>query len=129
MKSIRRKRRVPHPTKRHDTKLKWSRSSKGRFWTYRYNAAKANREWEIDLNDFKTIIYSPCVYCGKYASIEEPNGLDRVDNSRGYVPDNIVTSCAVCNLWKSNFTVTEFLMHVNAIYEHQAANKTCNNEK
>lgn len=55
-----------------------------------------------------------CHYCGldhsniartKYESLEY-NGLDRIDNSKGYSLDNVVTCCKFCNALRSD-TLTQ----------------------
>ena len=48
------------------------------------------------------------------------NGLDRVDNSRGYEPDNVVPCCRRCNRAKNDETAEEFLSWARRLVEHQA---------
>ena len=45
------------------------------------------------------LVTMPCHYC---AGLLNPTGsaLDRVDNGRGYEPDNVVPCCTVCNVIK-----------------------------
>ena len=60
-------------------------------------------EWIVE-NVFK----SKCVYCGD--SDWTHLGCDRIDNSRGHTPDNVVCSCGVCNMDKCDrFSVEEFV--------------------
>ena len=76
---------------------------------------------EIMIKIFK----SECYYCGQVPSNKmkicgqnQPyayNGLDRIDNNRGYVPDNVVPCCKRCNKAKSNKTKEEFLNWVHDI--------------
>jgi hypothetical protein len=47
------------------------------------------------------------------------NGIDRIDSSRGYTPENTVPCCSTCNLMKSDSTHEAFLAHIEAIYAHQ----------
>lgn len=46
-----------------------------------------------------------CFYCG---NAEEVNGIDRVDNFKGYLEDNVVTACKWCNRAKHVRTRAEF---------------------
>ena len=46
------------------------------------------------------------------------NGIDRVDNARGYEPDNVVACCAICNWMKRHLSVDTFIKHVERIYLH-----------
>ena len=50
-----------------------------------------------------------CIYCGD--SEKEHLGCDRIDNSKGHTPDNIVCACPICNWERSleNMTVQEFI--------------------
>jgi hypothetical protein len=47
------------------------------------------------------------------------NGLDRVDNTLGYLPGNVVACCTQCNGAKLNYTQEEFLFWANQLYSHQ----------
>lgn len=47
------------------------------------------------------------------------NGIDRVDNTRGYEKGNVVPCCGTCNLLKGARTVDEFLAQIFAIAEFQ----------
>jgi 5-methylcytosine-specific restriction endonuclease McrA len=76
-----------------------------------------------------------CHYCGRpvFWSKHNPkdNGnkynLDRKDNSKGYVPENLVVCCKRCNYAKSNdFNYDEWLVVGAALreYEKQCRGKT-----
>lgn len=54
---------------------------------------------EIQFEDFKDLVLKPCYYC-KIIKENEINGVDRVDNSKGYSKDNCVPCCSVCNRMK-----------------------------
>jgi 5-methylcytosine-specific restriction endonuclease McrA len=45
------------------------------------------------------------------------NGIDRVDNSRGYEIENCVPCCSKCNHAKYKLSVEEFLSWVKRVYE------------
>ena len=66
---------------------------------------------------------STCHYCGK--SPNKPhrkcetflyNGLDRVDNSVGYIESNVVPCCYICNKMKGDLSTEVFLEHLNNIF-------------
>ena len=92
------------------------------------NAAKANairngREWNIPEEIAIELMLENCFYCGG-----EPegnmkgkfryNGLDRVDNSKGYTLDNVVPCCMHCNRAKRTRSLDEFLSWVERVYQH-----------
>lgn len=53
--------------------------------------------FELSFEQFAELVNSKCHYCGK----EPRNGVDRVDNTRGYVTDNVVPACLPCNVRKA----------------------------
>jgi hypothetical protein len=44
-------------------------------------------------------VAAPCTYCGETI---QPRGLDRIDNSKGHLRDNVLPCCATCNVTRSN---------------------------
>ena len=36
------------------------------------------------------------------------NGIDRIDNTKGYLKDNVVPSCFICNVAKRNLSLDDF---------------------
>lgn len=87
---------------------------------YKRNAKNRNIEWLLPNKNFIELINGNCFYCGnnlsnlftwryKYEVATLPfNGIDRVDNTIGYTPENCVTSCKRCNQAKNDMTFTEF---------------------
>ena len=86
---------------------------------YRNSAKKRKLKWELTEEQFAEITQRDCYYCGaKPNNINKfnncngvyiYNGIDRVDNNKGYTIDNIVPCCRQCNQAKSNYTTEEFL--------------------
>jgi hypothetical protein len=90
-------------------------------------------EWSIDDSAVLSRLEMNCHWCDSppmnikkrapYAGSNKPityryNGLDRVDNNRGYTIDNIVPCCGPCNWMKRAMTADSFLEHVAKIYRH-----------
>ena len=71
-------------------------------------------------SEFDSITGKACYYCGN----EGPNGIDRLDNTRGYVLDNCVPCCKHCNYVKSNLSVGVFKEWVTRFVNYQTDNKT-----
>lgn len=97
---------------------------------------------DISIAKFEELIKANCHYCGsepchtkydkrfwdKNGGILSDvklvyNGLDRVDSSRGYFLDNVVTCCHRCNLAKSTLEVNTFLDHITKIYNHSCVGR------
>ena len=75
---------------------------------YKKNAIDRNYEFNITLKEFKELWEKPCVYCGNEI---KKIGIDRVDNTIGYIKNNIVPCCKICNFMKRDMKVADFLNH------------------
>jgi hypothetical protein len=87
---------------------------------YKKGAKRRKIEWNLSDEEFFKIIQEPCNYCG----IEKNNntkkiskhsyghinftGIDRIDNTKGYLYNNCVPCCRQCNMAKYIFTQKEF---------------------
>lgn len=69
------------------------------FKDYVTNAVERGYIFELQYEDFNKLVLSPCYYC-KFQKDREVNGIDRVDNSKGYTKENCVPCCQVCNRMK-----------------------------
>lgn len=98
---------------------------------YKFNAKNSNVEWNLDTETFRGLTKSNCAYCGKVPSqickgsvpakvngSYTYNGVDRLDSSRGYTPENVVSCCGVCNIMKNTKTVDEFISACRAVVQH-----------
>lgn len=94
---------------------------------YKRNAKKTNREFLLTDEEFKELVLSGCYYCGKkplqltnnYSNgVMIYNGIDRIDNSQGYIPGNVRACCTMCNYIKNKNSEVDFLLMVKTIYEN-----------
>jgi len=95
---------------------------------YKNGAKKRDLEFSLTRKQFKRLTQQKCFYCGakphnmcyhKQSNGEFIyNGIDRIDNTKGYIIDNCVTCCYICNQWKRAYTQQEFLMRIKLIYEN-----------
>lgn len=94
-------------------------NQRGIYLRYKANARNRNIHFDISDVDFYILCAKGCYYCGilngnrsfcsRYSSAQYTyNGLDRVDSSRGYMLDNVVPCCSVCNYAKKSMTQTDF---------------------
>lgn len=87
---------------------------------YTQNCRVTGRKWEISDDVFYKLIASPCDYCGTSNSNTARrrghyfsyNGLDRVDDSKGYTEDNVVPCCRTCNFAKRGLSRDVFVAHL-----------------
>lgn len=95
---------------------------------YQKNARKRGLTWDLTRDQFSELIAKACHYCGEVGSMTKTkhkdtircNGVDRVDSSKGYVPDNVVSCCKTCNNAKSSMSVAEFISWAKRLVAHQA---------
>ena len=104
--------------------------------TYRFRAKHKNFEFEFTKDEFKNITKQNCFYCGiKPSQIALPtinffgeyiyNGIDRVDNSKGYTKENSVPCCGKCNRSKREFSKEEFFSWIKRVYNNIYGEKQC----
>ena len=93
-----------------------------RYSDYRGHAVKLGYEFTHTFEEFKAMIALDCIYCGTPNTIDNPNGLDRVDSNQGYLDSNIVTCCTVCNYMKRRTPADDFIAHCKKIAAHQTKN-------
>lgn len=110
------KQRIANPECESRNKKKYYQSKKGKYAAYRGGAQHRNLEFLLTFEEFCSFWQKPCHYCGEKP---ETVGLDRVDSDKGYILNNIVSCCSMCNRIKSDFTVTELLMHIKKMIQLQ----------
>jgi len=85
-------------------------------------AEERGYEFVLSFKEFISLIRKNCFFCGispiNKCGIFLYNGLDRLDNKKGYTRDNVVTCCRYCNIAKSNMAKEEFLDKIFKCYDH-----------
>lgn len=95
---------------------------------YKTKAKNKKRKFSLSREQFERLIASKCFYCKKEPSnilLRDKskkiqiiyNGIDRVDPQEGYTYENCVPCCKICNRFKSDMNMVEWINHVKAIYE------------
>jgi hypothetical protein len=87
------------------------------YGVYMRSAEQKQLEFSITLEEFKEITKKPCDYC---AGIQPRgfNGIDRIDSKKGYVFENCVSCCKVCNYMKNTLNKDVFIHRVEHILSH-----------
>lgn len=98
------------------------------YYSYRRNATKRNtREFDLDRDTiFRQLVTSRCSYCGIEPAQQFKNktgtflynGIDRIDNTVGYVPGNVVPCCGICNKAKHTMSRQQFLTWLARAAKH-----------
>jgi hypothetical protein len=81
------------------------------------NAYARGLLFTINESEFEKCIIQPCYYCGFYSKTRL-NGIDRIDNNKGYISKNCLPCCTVCNIIKNRQHPLEFLDKVDIIYKY-----------
>lgn len=86
----------------------------------RYNRCKKSAKhrnyiFELDIEQYYTIVKNPCNYCGIIDENKIYNTIDRVDSSIGYIYTNCVSCCIMCNSMKGSLDIYTFLERVEHI--------------
>jgi hypothetical protein len=103
------------------------------FKQQRYDSDEKHRNifWDLTYDEWKSVITQNCYTCGtepemrqgkfhsKHGKQVPINGLDRVDNLKGYTITNVKPCCSRCNYMKHRMTHDIFLEHVNKIWSFQ----------
>lgn len=97
-----------------------------KFCRLRYQARKRGIPLTITRADYELLIALACHYCG--GRIEDTGaGIDRKDNTRGYLLGNLVPSCRWCNLVKNDrYSYEEMLVLgkvIRSIHQARSVNK------
>ena len=99
----------PEIRKKHSQKTQdWIKKNPEKHTIGLYKRAAKYRGIEHTLTEMEMLrlIKLQCSYCG--AQPNPLNGIDRIDNSRGYVEGNVITACSTCNYAKRDMTLEEF---------------------
>jgi len=94
---------------------------------YRLNARARGLCWELTEDDFDRLTSQPCFYCGLLPSMTRVsksggtftyNGIDRMDNSLGYTPENTVSCCTTCNIAKRSMPFDAWIAWIARLTEY-----------
>lgn len=94
-------------------------------YVYMKHAKERNLSYELSYENFKILVQSNCNYCGvepqqlyqlRNSTTQKIrsgvpilyNGIDRIDSTKGYSLENVVSCCKICNRAKGNLTVEDF---------------------
>jgi hypothetical protein len=109
--------------------------------SYTFSAGYRGLEFSLTDVQFRELLAGNCHYCGveplqvsrdnnkkiseaaKENSAFVYNGIDRVDNAKGYTAENCVTCCKCCNKAKLSMSQDEFLSWIKRVYDHNFSPK------
>jgi len=101
---------------------------------YKKSAKLRNYVFDLSIEEFEILIQSNCYYCNslplkgfnfsRKRKINNNddfkyNGVDRINNNLGYIKNNCVSSCYICNNAKNILDLNDFLNWVKKLYLYQ----------
>jgi len=110
-------------------------NAKSVYDNYRRGAKTRCLDFELSFDEFLTLCVGNCHYCGippsQIMDVKNSqgksrlngefiyNGIDRLDNNKGYELENCVSCCGTCNIAKTNMVYEDFLNWVERVHEYQ----------
>jgi hypothetical protein len=93
---------------------------------YKYQAKQRNLKFTLTEDQFMELTNRQCFYCGAPPSSVYKrrkgsyryNGIDRVENNKGYEIDNCVTCCSIHNRMKFQMSPEEFIAACRSVVKH-----------
>ena len=94
---------------------------------FEYQAQLRNYDFKLSLDEVSELVCKNCTYCGILPSQlfiganskrYVHHGIDRIDNTKGYIIHNCTTACGVCNNMKRALSQTDFINRCIKIAEN-----------
>ncbi len=85
---------------------------------YKYRANKKEIVFDLTEDEFNEIRNNKCYLCGRKNTNTHTNGIDRIDNNKGYTKDNCKACCRDCNIMKRDLNSIEFVFQCGLIIEY-----------
>lgn len=99
------------------------------YQEYINSSRRRNYDFNLTKEEFRKLTKQNCYYCGREPDRIKKgqgktsgdyvfNGIDRINNTKGYIKTNTVPCCFDCNNAKRTLSVDEFLDLVKRIHNH-----------
>jgi len=85
--------------------------------SFKQKARSRGFEWNLTDEEALGLSKRECFYCGISTSEKYINGIDRIDSSKGYFMENVVSCCTLCNKAKSTLNQLKFFDHIIKLYD------------
>lgn len=100
------------------------------YSSYKQSAKNRGISFSLSVDEFKVLTKGNCHFCGSEPATKAPvsrkaikatpyiyNGIDRIDNTKGYEAGNMVSCCGYCNKMKGPLQLDKFFSLVSNIYK------------
>ena len=115
-----------NPEKMEEANRKRRESIEAHFKIYQRSARLKNLKFTFSEEEFKEMVVKPCYYC---SIVDEKgfNGIDRMNQSVGYIQSNSTSCCIMCNWMKGSLDSATFIKRTRHI--HSFTKNTENSQK
>jgi len=93
-------------------------STRSQYTEYKKNAFTRNLEFELSYDNYVSIVKTICYYCGVLQE-RGINGIDRINSEIGYLLNNCVSCCQICNYMKRILRFDKFINKIEHILTYQ----------
>lgn len=97
-----------------------------RFAQSKWRANSAKVAWTLTKQTYFALLQMECWYCNGFFQKQSEMtgvGLDRIDNSKGYEPGNVISCCGACNLTRqSRWTCEQAKVMIEAVIQYNKVN-------
>jgi hypothetical protein len=101
----------------------WEDCISMKYNEYKYRAKDKNLEFTLTQELFDKITQSNCSFCNRETTNTHRNGIDRNDNSIGYIESNCIPCCNECNYMKGSLTYIQFIECCKNVRDYYYKNK------
>lgn len=101
----------------------WQRKNwlKTAYYHLHRDAKRRGINFKLQFSTFSTLRVKACFYCQKVAAKSYGGGLDRIDNEKGYIENNVLPCCGNCNRLRCDvLSVDEAKRAITAVLEYRA---------
>ena len=115
-----------NPEKMEEANRKRRESIEAHFKIYQRSARLKKLQFTFSEEEFKEMVVKPCYYCN---ILDEKgfNGIDRMNQSVGYIQSNSTSCCIMCNWMKGSLDSATFIKRTRHI--HSFTKNTENTQK
>lgn len=91
---------------------------KPKYQAARKKCEDVNRNFVATFEEWKQVISNKCYYCNNTNC--DKIGIDRMDQTKGYVKDNMVACCKICNIMKWTYNLEDFVQKTKLISNNRS---------
>jgi hypothetical protein len=106
-----------NPEKMKEININKINSLELQYNVYIRTAELKNLEFKISFDEYTNLVKQPCHYCGiiQNRGVSQFNGIDRDNSEKGYILENCLSSCKICNYMKKSLDSQVFIDRIEHI--------------